>query len=221
VKVFAAQDFSIDCVQPLAVTMLMDPQARVHATTGVLPRGFFELPHETQAGAKRAREVVFQTAPVLGFTPTPAMPRPSDDYGEWSWAYRPDVTQWKLDPNLIEATDRGGFNGAWPTIAEGWLKLAIAPVKVLSFWLREPTETVTAGTRVHLAWSLQGAESLELVKVKEDGKTIEPVDQWDAPPFPSESGVIVDAKTTYRLIAYAEDGKSDTKDLIIKVAAAH
>jgi hypothetical protein len=80
---------------------------------------------------------------------------------------------------------------------------------------------VTAGTRVHLAWSLQGAESLELVKVKEDGKTIEPVDQWDAPPFPSEYGVIVDAKTTYRLIAYAEDGKSDTKDLIIKVAAAH
>ena len=221
VKVFAVQDFSIDCIQPLAVTMLMDPQARVHATTGVLPRGFFELPHETQAGAKRAREVVFQTAPVLGFTPTPAMPRPSDDYGEWSWAYRPDVTHWKLDPNLIEATDRGGFNGAWPTIAEGWLKLAIAPVKVLSFWLREPTETVPARTRVHLAWSLQGAESLELVKVKEDGKTIEPVERWDAQPFPSEYGVMVDAKTTYRLIAYAEDGKSDTKDLTIKVAAAH
>jgi len=220
VKVFAAQDFSIDCVQPLAVTMLMDPQARVHATTGVLPRGFFELPHETQAGAKRAREVVFQTAPVLGFTPTPAMPRPSDDYGEWSWAYRPDVTQWKLDPNLVEATDRGGFNGAWPTIAEGWLKLAIAPVKVLSFWLREPTETVTAGARVHLAWSLQGAESLELVKVKEHGKTIEPVEGWDAQPFPNEYGVIVDAKTTYRLIARAEGGKSDTKDLTINIAAA-
>lgn len=220
VKVFATQDFSIDCVQPLAVSMLMDPQARVHATTGVLPRGFFELPQEIQAGAKRAREVVFQTAPVLGFTPTPAMPRPSDDYGEWSWAYRPDVTHWKLDPNLVEATDRGGFNGAWPTIAEGWLKLAIAPVKVLSFWLREPTETVTAGSRVHLAWSLQGAESLELVKVKEGGKTIEPVERWDAPPFPSEYGVIVDTTTTYRLIAYAEEGKSDPKDLNIKIAQA-
>jgi hypothetical protein len=220
VKVFAGQDFSIDCVQPLQVTVLMDPQARVHATTGILPRRFFELPNETVTGAKRAREVFFQTAPVLGFSPTPGMPRPSDDYGEWSWAYRPDVTQWKLDPNLIEATALGGFSDAWPTIAEGWLRLVIAPVKVLSFWVREPTERVAKGTRVHLAWSLQGAESLELVKVKDGGKTIERVERWAAPPFPSEYGVIIDAKTTYRIIAFAEDAKSDSRDLTIKIAEA-
>ena len=219
VKTFAAQDFSIDCVEPLQVTMLMDPQARVHATTGALPQTFFELPNETVTGAKRAREVVFQTAPVLGFSPTPAMPRPSDDYGEWSWVYRPDVTQWKLDPKLIDATDRGGFAGAWPTIAEGWLKLEIAPVKVLSFWLREPAETVTVGTRVHLAWSLQGAESLELVKVKADGKTVESIERWNAAPFPSEYGVVVNAKTTYRIIATAEDAGTDARDLTIKIAS--
>src|SRR4029079_85068 len=107
-------------------------------------------------------EVFFQTAPVLGFSATPAMPRPSDDYGEWSWAYRPNVTGWKLDPNLVEAAERGGFADAWPTIAEGGLKLEIAPIK-LSFWVREPIEQVAPGTSIHLGWSFQGAESLELV----------------------------------------------------------
>jgi hypothetical protein len=218
--IFAEQDFEIDCVQPLQLTLLMDPQARVHATTGALPRASFELPPETATGAKRAREVFFQTAPVLGFSPTPGMPRPSDDYGEWTWAYRPDVTQWKIDPNLVEVGDRAGFTNAWPTIAEGWLKLAIAPVSVLSFWIREPTDKVTAGTNLHLAWSLQGAESLELVTVKSiDGKeTVERVERWDAPPFPGEFPVQVKAETTYRIIASTTEAQSDSRDLTIKIA---
>ena len=220
---FARQDFMVDGVQPLEVTMLMDPQARVHVTTGALPRTFIELPPETMTGAKRVREVFFQTAPVLGFSATPAMPRPSDDYGEWSWAYRPDVTQWQLDPNLIEAAERGGFADAWPTIAEGWLKLAIAPVKVLSFWVREPIEQVAPKTSIHLAWSVQGAESLELVevrKVPEGGESIASISKWDAPPFPSEYLVTVNAETTYRIIASAEDVKH-SRDLPIHIADNH
>lgn len=85
---FALQDFTIDCLRPLHVTLLMDPQARVHATTGALPRTFPRLLPEDVSGARRAREVFFQTAPVWGVTARPQMPRPSDDYGEWSWACR-------------------------------------------------------------------------------------------------------------------------------------
>lgn len=224
---FAVQDFLFDCVQPLEVTMLMDPQARVHATTGALPRAFIELPPEAATGAKRARAVFFQTAPVLGFSPTPAMPRPSDDYGEWSWAYRPDVTQWKLDPNLVEAAERGGFADAWPTIAEGWLKLEIAPIK-LSFWIREPVEQVAPGTSIHLAWSLQGAESLELVqvdKVVKDGQSaeiIKSIKKWNAPQFESEYTATVNAETTnaettYRIIASVEDAQV-FRELTVKIA---
>jgi len=218
-EVFATQDFLIDCVKPLHVALLMDPQARVHATTGTLPRVYRELPREDATGAKRAREVFFQTAPVLGPSPTPRMPRPSDDYGEWSWAYQPDVTHWKLDPNLVEATDRGGFANAWPTIAEGWLKLAIAQVKVLSFWVREGTEEVSGGTPIHLAWSLQAAESLELAKVKlKDGEqAVGFVKRWDAPPFPREYTVTVDEETTYRIIASAADAQPDARDLTVKI----
>lgn len=218
-RVFAVQDFTIDCLQPLQVTMLMDPQARVHATTGALPRACVELPPEEATGARRVREVFLQTAPVLGLSSTPEMPRPSDDYGEWSWAYRPEVTQWKLDPAIVEATDRATFSDTWPAIAEGWLKLVISPVKVLSFWVREGTEAVARGTRIHLAWSLQGAESLQLEEMQEDGSSIL-IAKWDAPPLPREYGVSVQAETTYRLTAYAEDVPASAKLLTITIDAA-
>src|ERR1019366_1566499 len=35
------QDLMLDATNPLRLTLLMDPQARVHATSGVLPRVFF------------------------------------------------------------------------------------------------------------------------------------------------------------------------------------
>jgi hypothetical protein len=219
-KPFAVQDFKIDCDQPLQLTMLIDPQARVHATTGALPRAFLELTPEDAAGSKRVRDVFFQTAPLLGGSETPQMPKPSDDYGEWSWAFRPQVTRWKLDPQIVEATDRASFSGARPTIAEGWLKLEIALVKVLSFWVREGDDAVKPGTR-HLAWSLQGAESLKLEQIREDQVTT--VATWDEPPFPREYSVTVSSKTSYRLTAFAEkdfsEGAKSTKELTVDITS--
>jgi len=217
-KPFAVQDFKIDCDQPLRLTMLIDPQARVHATTGALPRAFLELTPEDVIGSKRVRDVFFQTAPLLAASDTPQMPRPSDDYGEWSWAFRPQVTRWKLDPKIVEATDRASFSGARPTITEGWLKLETALVKVLSFWVKEGDEAVKPGTR-HLAWSLQGAESLKLEQIR-DGRAIV-VAMWDEPPFPREYSVTVDAAASYRITAFAEtnlsDGAKSTKELSIEI----
>jgi hypothetical protein len=219
-KPFAVQDFKIDCDQPLQLTMLIDPQARVHATTGALPRAFLELTPEDAAGSKRVRDVFFQTAPLLGGSETPQMPKPSDDYGEWSWAFRPQVTRWKLDPQIVEATDRASFSGARPTIAEGWLKLEIALVKVLSFWVREGDDAVKPGTR-HLAWSLQGAESLKLEQIREDQVTT--VATWDEPPFPREYSVTVNSQTSYRLTAFAEkdfsEGAKSTKELTVGITS--
>jgi hypothetical protein len=204
----------------------MDPQARVHATTGALPRTFIELSPADQEGAKRAREVFFQTAPVLGVATTPEMPKPSDDYGEWSWAYRPEVTEWKLDPALVEATDRAALNGTYPTVAEGWLKLKIAPAKVLSFWIRSPGAPFEKDTTILLAWSVQGAESLELQQLTSGtlaGGAWEQVQDWPAPPLPGEWAVTVVATTMYRLIATGVDkdekGVNETsiKDLTVPV----
>lgn len=217
-KEFGTQDFSLDCESPLRLTMLMDPQARAHAAIGALPRVYLDLPADISSGAKRVRDVFFQTAPVLGESDTPRMPRPSDDYGEWSWAWRPDVTTgWKEDPALIEATDRGGFSGIWPAMAEGWLKLRIASVKVVSFWVREGTE-VPPNTHIHLAWSLQNAQALKLEK-SEDGKAFDTVKEWPEPPLPREHQVEnVKREVTYRLTATADDDvKPSYKEIKVEI----
>ncbi len=216
-KKFGTQDFSLDCEGPLRLTILMDPQARAHAAIGALPRVYLELPANISSGAKRVRDVFFQTAPVLGEFDTPHMPRPSDDYGEWSWAWRPDVTTgWKEDPALIEATDRGGFSGIWPAIAEGWLKLRIASVKVLSFWVREGTE-VPPNANIHLAWSLQNAQAIDLER-SEDGKHFVSVQKWTEPPLPREHQVKVECAVTYRLTATADDDvKPSCKEIKIEI----
>ena len=215
--VFGTQDFSLNCEAPVRLIILMDPQARAHAAIGALPRVHLELPADVFSGAKRVRDVFFQTAPVLGESDTPSMPRPSDDYGEWSWAWRPDVTTgWKEDPALIEATDRGGFSGIWPAIAEGWLKLRIASVKVVSFWVREGNQ-VPPKTNIHLAWSLQNAETLAL-ESSEDGKHFVSVKRWTEQPLPRELGVQVGRAITYRLIATADDdGPPSSKEIKIEI----
>ena len=226
---FGAQDFALDCEAPLRLTMLMDPQARAHAAIGALPRVYLELPADISSGANRVRDLFFQTAPVLGESDTPRMPRPSDDYGEWSWAWRPDVTTgWKEDPALIEATDRGGFSGIWPAIAEGWLKLRIASVKVVSFWVRdgkvgegkEAPAKVPPNANIHLAWSLQNAQAIELER-SEDGKNFVSVQKWTGPPLPREHQVEnIKRAVTYRLTATADNDKPSWKEIKIEIEGA-
>ena len=217
---FGIQDFSLDCEAPLSLMMLMDPQARAHAAIGALPRVYLELPADISSGTKRVRDVFFQTAPVLGESDTPHMPRPSDDYGQWSWAWRPDVTTWKEDPALIEATDRAGFSGTWPAIAEGWLKLRIAPVKVVSFWVREAKDPLpeVPPYNIHLAWSLQSAEAIKLERSEDDGKTFVPVKDWTEAPLPREHEVTIERPVTYRLTATADaDVEPSWKEVKIEV----
>ncbi|MFY9620655.1 MAG: hypothetical protein WAQ99_12670 [Pyrinomonadaceae bacterium] len=209
------QNLTVDCRHPFQVTLLMDPQARVHATCGVLPKGFLALPHSESAGAKGAREVFFQTAPVLGPPATPQIPKPSDDYGEWSWAYRPDVTRWAEHGDLVSASDRGGFSDTYPTIAEGWLKLKIDPVQVLGFWVRDGS---TQAGHPTLAWSIRGAESLQLFRktVGSPARVLEM--EWSQAPLPREFTLqkSVDADTVFILAAADDAGYRDEKEIVIK-----
>lgn len=211
------QNLGVDFHQPFQVTLLMDPQARVHATSGVLPKAFLALPRSESAGAKGAREVFFQTAPVLGPPATPQIPKPSDDYGEWSWAYRPDVTGWAEHGDLVSASDRGGFSDLYPTISEGWLKLKIDPVQVLGLWVRE--ESSSAGP-ITLAWSVRGAESLKLFR-KTAGSTARVLEmEWSQAPLPREFTLqkSVAEGTTFILAAADDAGYRDEKEIVIKRA---
>ena len=75
------------------------------------------------------------------------------------------------------------------------------------------------GTRIHLAWSLQGAESLQLEQMRKDGATVL-IAKWDTQPFPREYAVTVEADTTYRLTACAEDMPASARRLTITIDAA-
>ncbi|MGH8222612.1 MAG: hypothetical protein ACREQZ_06530 [Woeseiaceae bacterium] len=109
---------------PVSLTLLMDVSAKVHASTGILPRCVLDLPSEVSKQATLLEEVYFSAAPVLdesaGTTAQLTMPRPSDAFGQWSWSTRP-ATGWH---EIRPADDRARFAGQ-VTLSEGWLKLRL------------------------------------------------------------------------------------------------
>jgi hypothetical protein len=110
---------------PLKLTLLMDASARVHASTGILPRHFIQLPEEVGKQLTLIKEFYVSVAPVLGVPPgesaeQPTMPRPSDAFGQWSWATRPSVA-WRP---IKSVDDRARFAEGL-TLSEGWLKLRL------------------------------------------------------------------------------------------------
>src|SRR4029077_6100029 len=94
---------ALDCETPVTLTLLMDPRAKVHAITGILPKRAVTLPPRVSSAAKSAKDTFFQVAPLVSPGGAVIMPKPSDDYGNWPWAYRPQVTMWK-EVETISAT---------------------------------------------------------------------------------------------------------------------
>ncbi|MGA8598566.1 MAG: hypothetical protein WB676_27930 [Bryobacteraceae bacterium] len=108
--------------QPKILTLLLDATARVHASTGILPRCSIELPPEIAKQIRRIEHIYFKAAPVLGARPEEKapmyMPHPSDAFGRWSWSTRPALGWREIQP----ADDRASFPDDL-VLCEGWLKL--------------------------------------------------------------------------------------------------
>ena len=75
--------------------------------------------------ASLIEEFYVGVAPVLGertrtSASQPTMPRPSDAFGQWSWATRPDITAntWR---EIRPADDRARFTDGL-ALTEGWLR---------------------------------------------------------------------------------------------------
>ena len=79
------------------LTMLADPRALIHATTGILPAHSIEIPSQFVGPAFAKMEVTFTVGPILTDTVTPEaitaddpqptllIPRPALKNGAWSW----------------------------------------------------------------------------------------------------------------------------------------
>jgi hypothetical protein len=157
-------ELPLDAKTTEPLTLLLDPTAPVHIRSGLLPLHTFHLPEAAAAAVSSIRDVFFQAAPLLGSreSESPRMPRPSDDYGRWSWAVRPSVTMWKEYADIADPGDRAMFGQQALALREGWLKLVMNPVSVAGFWVKEGATKVEAGSRITLGWMVEGAESLTL-----------------------------------------------------------
>ncbi|HEX8363529.1 MAG TPA: hypothetical protein VF613_25640, partial [Longimicrobium sp.] len=119
-----------------AVTLLMDPRAAVHATTGVLPVKEIDLPAESYARALRSIEVAFFTHPVLRGAQGLELPVPDEAGFSWHWTtgVKQDGTARPHDEKLrAPATgDRAHFSFSPQVAQDGWLKLVPQPPQTAS-----------------------------------------------------------------------------------------
>jgi hypothetical protein len=203
----------LDCQTPLTLTLLMDPQAKVHARTGILPKTYGQLPSRLRSAAKTVKSVFFQAAPIISQSGDLRMPKPSDDFGQWSWACRPQVTLWKEYDKIEPAGDRAGFSPVLQEIFEGWLKLKLNPMVILNFWVQEGEKPVSVNTNITLAWTLQGGTRLSLFSTEKDK---DPVKLWEKlPPFGKYFRTKVVAETTYTLVLSDEEDRRIEKKVTV------
>jgi hypothetical protein len=216
-KLKSQQTLKLNCgAGETRVTLLMDPFAKVHATSGVLPRGVLQLPEAELARVRQPNETFFQVAPVLGSDSMPQIPRPADDYGDWKWVRRQfdsegGTAQWKEKSNLIPATDQERDSVEWPTISEGWLKLKIAPVRILSFSNQSTDERPKAGAEAVIGWSVRGDAKVKLFEVAGENCTEIPLHddaryRWT-----------MKEDSSFELQASDEHGNSDRRRLTVEV----
>lgn len=109
---------------PVLVSMLMDPHASVHATTGVLPVKALNIPPGIISDGLSAMAVTFLTTPVLG-NGTPAMPVPDESGYTWAWVTQ-GAGQWAVS-DINGAGPRGPLTMLAQQAEEGWLKLQKQP----------------------------------------------------------------------------------------------
>jgi hypothetical protein len=113
---------------PNYLTMLVDPRAVVHATSGILPTKSIGIPAEHYRDALQSIEVTFFSAPILSDADQLDLPLPSEAGYLWSWLQR-GQEGWQETSTLstirraafvVELTDGAAI---WSELlALGWLQ---------------------------------------------------------------------------------------------------
>lgn len=106
---------------PIAVTMLIDPRAPVHATTGILPVARLLVPPDRYADSLRNVAVTFFTHPVLQMPRGLIVPLPHEAGHDWSWVAPGNVPPVPLRANAADETAVFGYTPQ--TLLEGWVRL--------------------------------------------------------------------------------------------------
>lgn len=116
------------------LTVLMDPRAVVHATTGILPTINTGIPQEFVGSAFANIDLTFNVGPLLtdavieadAVESSVVMPRPSLKNGVWSWQQF-DGSAWVTQP-IMAAAPTARFNNVPSQLRDGLLRLS-GPMK--------------------------------------------------------------------------------------------
>lgn len=103
------------------VTMLVDPRASVHATSGILPVKEISLPPDQFSDVLRSLSVVFRMSPVLTPEAEVQIPLPHEDGYSWSWMETKTGYSWEQVDGLKPTTMDENFLSQ--RIVEGWVRL--------------------------------------------------------------------------------------------------
>lgn len=108
--------------QAIPVTMLIDPRAAVHATTGVLPVANVRIPSDQYSQAMNSLAVTFFTHPILKAANGFVVPLPQESGYNWSWVSPGNPDRQALKANAANEFAKYGYSPQ--TALEGWLRLS-------------------------------------------------------------------------------------------------
>ena len=119
---------SRDGSKPVTLTMLIDPRAEVHATTGLLPVTSISIDPSMYSDALRRMSVVFLVAPLATSARRHVVPLPVEAGASWSWVSE-TADGWEVTPEIASPNPADAFSDLPQRLVEGWVKLTPDPPK--------------------------------------------------------------------------------------------
>lgn len=107
--------------QPISITMLIDPRAAVHVTTGVLAVNELTVPADQYTQIMNSLAVNFTTRPMLQMAQGLQVPLPAENGYTWSWITPGAAAGIPLKANAVNEMPAWGYSPQ--TMQEGWVQL--------------------------------------------------------------------------------------------------
>jgi hypothetical protein len=107
--------------EPVTLTLLIDPRAPVHATSGIQPVKACSLPPQQYVPALSRLGLWFRAGPVLTPPDRIALDLPEQAGFRWTWVENQGGAY--EETGELAPPPRGAEYGAAPRLVEGWLKL--------------------------------------------------------------------------------------------------
>jgi hypothetical protein len=112
--------------QVLRLTLLLHPAARVHLTSGLLPRKYLQLARDWVHPGLSVMSPSVRVGPVIVDADTIRLPKVSSFPKDQIWTRRDTPSTWKDDP-ILAATQTALFPDTPSEVQEGYIRVAPGP----------------------------------------------------------------------------------------------